>query len=499
LSHTHMSSSAKLFIALTVLGIVTRVVLLIWADGTMVDDAYISLRQAENLVEGKGFVYNEGERVLAVSGPLYGLWLAFLLLLSGGRDPGYLIGFTNIAFFALTAWAIWSLRREIGITCSIFVLLIFSIFLRFVDNSLTGMETPLFLLAVLTSLVLLKRQRLGWLSAVLAASILLRPEGIIWAISIMVVLAARREWPRVRNLVPGSLLLSAWLAVSLWYYGSPIPQSVKAKCGWALGTYQEGFLSTFAGTFQALSLLEFPARLISSPPLYARALVFMTALVTVFLFVSGTVTFFRKRSLFMSFPLLFLLYLVSYLAGKGRVDFSWYGIPSGFAYMVTVVSGIGALGRRLPAKLRQGRILGFIGALLAIVLLTSGVLIWRETRGVYYRVLRSSYEKAGDFVDRVASPSDRLLTAEVGMIGYRSKRFVYGMGGIVSPEVMRLYREHSPEMPISDILKQFQPEFVVLDGYHMRRLRTQGDTLWVSANYKQVAEFPAHEVLMKVK
>ena len=177
----------------------------------------------------------------------------------------------------------------------------------------------------------------------------------------------------------------------------------------------------------------------------------------------------------------------------------WYCIPSGFAYMVTVVCGLGLVAKGFPPKPWLAKMLGPLGILLAVALISSSAFVWRATRDDYYGVLRASYEKAGEFVDQVALPGDRLLTVEVGMIGYRARRFVYGLGGIVSPEVVKLYREHSPKMPVSEILKCLGPEFVVLDGYHLRRLRTQGDTMWVEANYEAAAEFPAHQVLKKIR
>src|SRR5947207_2990070 len=45
------------------------------------DDAPITFRYAENLATGHGFVYNEGERVLGTSTPLFTLALAALRLL----------------------------------------------------------------------------------------------------------------------------------------------------------------------------------------------------------------------------------------------------------------------------------------------------------------------------------------------------------------------------------------------------------------------------------
>ena len=48
------------------------------------DDAYISLRYAENLAAGHGLVYNEGERVFGASTPVFVLWLAALRLVVPG-------------------------------------------------------------------------------------------------------------------------------------------------------------------------------------------------------------------------------------------------------------------------------------------------------------------------------------------------------------------------------------------------------------------------------
>ena len=42
------------------------------------DDPFITYRYAENLAQGKGFVYNPGERVLSTTTPLFTLLLALL-------------------------------------------------------------------------------------------------------------------------------------------------------------------------------------------------------------------------------------------------------------------------------------------------------------------------------------------------------------------------------------------------------------------------------------
>jgi len=46
------------------------------------DDAFITFRYAENIANGIGFVYNEGERLLGTTTPLFTLILAFFSLSS---------------------------------------------------------------------------------------------------------------------------------------------------------------------------------------------------------------------------------------------------------------------------------------------------------------------------------------------------------------------------------------------------------------------------------
>ncbi len=57
-----------------------------WAARWTTDDAFISFRYAQNLVEGRGLVYNEGERVEGYTNPLWTLWVAAGLALGGEAE-----------------------------------------------------------------------------------------------------------------------------------------------------------------------------------------------------------------------------------------------------------------------------------------------------------------------------------------------------------------------------------------------------------------------------
>jgi hypothetical protein len=77
-----------------------------------IDDAYITFRYVQHLVQGQGFVYNPGEHILGTTTPLYTLLLALFLTLThlplpwlGPTVAAIADGCTTIMVYALTARA----------------------------------------------------------------------------------------------------------------------------------------------------------------------------------------------------------------------------------------------------------------------------------------------------------------------------------------------------------------------------------------------------------
>ncbi|HEV2472874.1 MAG TPA: hypothetical protein VGS41_09430, partial [Chthonomonadales bacterium] len=58
--------------AISLLAIVVRAFVL-WKTHSTAEDFLISLRYAQNIAHGRGFVYNPGQRVLGTTTPLYTL------------------------------------------------------------------------------------------------------------------------------------------------------------------------------------------------------------------------------------------------------------------------------------------------------------------------------------------------------------------------------------------------------------------------------------------
>ncbi|MBU1626902.1 hypothetical protein KKB18_05985, partial [bacterium] len=142
------------------------------------DDAYISFRYAKNIIDGKGFVYNEGERILGTTTPLFTTILTFTGL-SGIAIPSLSIVLCSI-FLALTGFVLYffcreEAKKEAGLASALFIILNPWILQSF------GNEMILHLLLHLCAFYYFAKQKFmtSWIFAALA--LLNRGDGIIIA------------------------------------------------------------------------------------------------------------------------------------------------------------------------------------------------------------------------------------------------------------------------------------------------------------------------------
>ncbi len=476
------------------LGVGLRFLCLAWARGAMVDDAYITLRCAQNLLGGYGLVYNPGERVLATTGPLYGLLVAAATSITRGIASGYVLGALNIAAFAGSAILLADLAADLGRKAALLVLLVFACYVAFVDNSTAGMETPIFILGIAASLWLMRRGRAGWASLTVGLLVLVRPEAAIWALSLAAgaCLAGRR--PRAAWLLPGLAVAAAWVAISVPFYGSPIPHSVYSKFGPMVARVDEPTLARFRSAFVTLALLDFPKTMIHGG--VARALLATVAPVSAALFGVGAALLIRRRKLAASLPLLFLGYVAVYVVARARLDFSWYGIPSGLAYWIACSVGLTAvLGWMVPVHLREMLARAALPLLTVILVLTTNW-CWRTVRLPYYQMIGRSYEAAGRLIDAKAPADAVVLIDEAGMLGYAGRRHMVDLEGIVSPEVMKLRRSAGWWCPIGEIVQAVDPDLIAVSWTHANELLRERGT-WMRTHYDTLGTFPGHVVLSR--
>src|SRR5688572_18343501 len=199
-----------------------------------IDDAFITFRYARNLLEGLGFVYNAGERVLGTSTPLYTLLMAALAFVTGSDNFPWLALWVNALADAATCLLLVALgyaltgRRAVGLGTA----LLWAIAPMSVTFAIGGMETSVFIfLMVLTSyLYVIGTTRLAAITGALL--VLTRPDGLLLVAPLIVDLVVRGL--RRRRLPWGegvlfALTLAPWALFATLYFGSPVPQSIAAK------------------------------------------------------------------------------------------------------------------------------------------------------------------------------------------------------------------------------------------------------------------------------
>lgn len=206
------------------------------------DDAYISFRYAANFLDGKGLIYNAGERV---EGYTNFLWV---ILLAASK---WLFGID----FIITA-RIFSLAASMMLIFLIYYLvsqshkkyrpvILISILFLFISNlslaywTVSGLETMAFAALLFASLAAEYKWR-KLTPAALVLATLIRPEGaLIFGIILLNRMIRERKIP-FRLILFYVIPLIPFAAFKLFYYGSFLPNSFYAKSGIGLEYLQSG-------------------------------------------------------------------------------------------------------------------------------------------------------------------------------------------------------------------------------------------------------------------
>ena len=215
------------------------------------DDAFISLRYAQNLVEGNGLVYNPGEYVEGYTNLLWTLLLAVPLAL--GADPVSSSAFLGVLHYLGAVGAGSVLGREVagaswwGVAPA--VLLVLDPFASL--EAVEGLETAQYMMVLSIGLTMflreMKREAAGPMrflpsSGVFAVAALVRPEapllpallhaGRLLHLMLTERAAARRALGQ--SLLAGVPIAVVLVALTAWrvgYYGDPLPNTFHAKTG----------------------------------------------------------------------------------------------------------------------------------------------------------------------------------------------------------------------------------------------------------------------------
>ena len=192
------------------------------------DDAFITFRYAANLAAGNGFVYNLGERVQGITTPLWGLLLA-VVDRAGFRMEPISRGLSILCETGVAAMLITRLTREKLPRAALLAGFLFALDLYLAKAAVGGMESSLFLLLTVAAALACLAGRDALAAALAEVSVFVRPEGLLFALCLLLFTMIERRRVPWRAVLLGTGIILCGVALQYGYYGDLIPQSVRGK------------------------------------------------------------------------------------------------------------------------------------------------------------------------------------------------------------------------------------------------------------------------------
>ena len=476
------------------------------------DDAFIALRQAQNLALHGAPVYNLGERVEAATSPLWAALLALGLLLR--IPPVPLLQGASLAGGVLLVFATWHLVRRVlpeRLFAQAFALAALVSAAPVAAWSIGGLETALAAAAITSALAQVdvvdrspSPRAATLLGATLGLGALVRLEVLL--LTVLVLLFLRR--------IDGRLLRRvAWLAfapIALFtvfrvaYYGLPLPHTFYAKTAGSAGSrVKHGFGYGYfcigeLGFF--LSLL-----LVASPFLVARSAALWTARAFVPLYVAYVIEIGGDfLDLYRFFVPLFPMLFVTFTAAAARA-FDRYSASNAVRLVVGVLAFVPHASRQLSLGARALAVQDPSRAKLGIEPIG-----WTKRAAVEWSLV-------GAWLKGAALPGDTLATGAAGAMPFFSGLPNFDLLGLAAPEVARAgkrlgIRPGHARYATWEQIRAHNPAFLYIEwrpnervgweerGYVWIRVRTDGflTTLLVRADRaERVLQRPDVEPLPK--
>lgn len=444
-----------------------------------VDDAYITFRYAQNILEGNGMVYNPGERVLGTTTPVF----ALLMTLFGGMFGGVNAPFPWIALLlntladVVTVVLIIRLGESLGYRKAGFATsLIWSIAPFSVTFAIGGMETSVFVCLMTATFYFYSTTTLVPAAFFASLSLLTRPDALLFILPLLFDRIRRgivkhKDTNQVlrfslQEVAAFFLPTAIWITFAFAYFGSPLPNSIAAKTAAyflppesalirLLQHYSTPFLGhlTFGNGWIIVGFILFPV-----------------------LYGLGALRVIRERfqawAIF-AFP---ILYLLAYAIANPLI-FRWYLTPPLPIYFLGIFLGI----TRVSVDFKRSNLFVFFPILTLAMTLNGWTLQpdhgpSRPTPEMAFIKLELLYEEVALSIRSDIQPGDVLAAGDIGALGYFTKANILDTVGLITPRVAHYYPlpetyyEINYAIPPQLILDELPEYLVILEIYGRNEL-----------------------------
>lgn len=405
------------------------------------DDAYFGFNYARNLIEGNGFVFNPGEKVIGTSAPLPAMLYAVIGLLTHLEVPLIAKIISTMALmaaglFAFEVFTNWTKSRWWGlfgwalIFNNAWILLLFS------------HESMIYLALIWIGFYLAMKDRWFLLSVILGIGVLVRQEiAILWAILFAVqlckkIIKGENVAQFMTNALVFILMFAWWFLFSKFYYGTWFSQSMWAKSiqtKVGIQNYYRGFAFGVLESFKNF-------------PLYVAY--YIGGLMLLLPFVKT----FKKNGpvLVITFwaGILSLFYMVLHMP-----YYHWFGIQIfimfGIIYMIGLRQILSKKSEYLPVKIIAVSFL--IISIFANLGLSVRMINAQPSKQALY------YKSLGDWFKANTSENSSICYGEVGMMRYYSDRKIVDYIGMVTPGTI----PYLVSKDFRGLINEYRPDYFV--------------------------------------
>ncbi|KPJ61365.1 MAG: hypothetical protein AMJ46_01280 [Latescibacteria bacterium DG_63] len=419
------------------------------------DDTFIHLQFAKNLIGGKGFSFNAGEPTYGFTSPL---WV--LLISAGGLLGGELLAVSKVLGLAsllvcsvLFYFVVFRLTSDRFLSRAAALVWVFNAWS--VRWGLSGMETALVTTWVVAALYFFLRESETGIPRhspwIIGLASLVRPEAVALPIICLAATLVRRP-PGAKRFffvvaAPFVAISLTWFAYSLAQFGRLSPNTVAVKAG------------RFITPERVLEGMTVVGKIMGStngPELLLVAVVIVASVVARKYF--GTLSSFHlasvgwlvllpvgyvvrdvqivSRYLVPALPLLVLYGFLSVrsLAGKGKYSVSAFRLATSVVAMVCILLNLSVM----------------------------AFAVYPHTHS-FSRDMRVSLIHLGRWFS-ANTPSDASVAIpDIGAFAYYSDRKVVDLGGLVTPSMIPILREHELDEVLTGFLfaEVARPEYVI--------------------------------------
>ncbi|MCP4548900.1 MAG: hypothetical protein GY835_20800 [bacterium] len=408
--------------------------------GYVTDDTYIHLAYAHNLLLGKGWVFNSGEPSYGSTSPL---WILLLAPFAGGEAAGILAArllgiiaglLAIVVFFRLARMAIS--RPVYQLTATLFM----ATEVWFLRWSATGMESALAVLLLLLFFERLatspfKRRGSFVIGLLCGLCSLTRPEFYMLNILLLGLALFSPRWRRHWfSLLGGmALVLLPWLLFAHSHLGGAFPTTAAAKSrgfqGWGqLLSHTIQLLKTPVSSQGVLLLLAGAGSLHCLGSRKCRR--------------SGH----PRRSGRKPTPIRFYA-LLALLWGAGLPAVFIIGDVQVISRYLLPVTPLLPLAALYFLDLWSDEHPRLLRVLPILIVLTLGPNIWLMSKRVVHHArqfpidLELGLGEFANYLKEHSAADARIAAPDIGLLGYRSERYIVDLGGLIHPDIASHWHE----------------------------------------------------------